>query len=227
MFKFLDKLALNKGLMLLLCSIALALLCVELCVAVSRGKLHARAVITTACKAILLLALAFLAGFLISLIPASGVLSTVLFYALMVLILAAVVIIFVIGQRKQVRLATANALRKSAAGTAAVRHAKGWLYGTSFALIIAAAVALATGRADYYMPMFAVAVTAVALLLGSVLLPRLWYALAAIASIAFFAVTFYPQFISAQPASLAVISLAMAAVSLLAASFISLTIKKE
>ena len=66
MFKFLDKLALNKGLMLLLCSITLALLCVELCVAVKRGRLYARKVVTTAAQAIVIVAVMAGIGFLLS-----------------------------------------------------------------------------------------------------------------------------------------------------------------
>ena len=69
MFKFLDKLALNKGLMLLLCSITLALLCVELCVAVKRGRLYARKVVTTAAQAIVIVAVMAGIGFLLSLLP--------------------------------------------------------------------------------------------------------------------------------------------------------------
>ena len=73
MFKFLDKLALNKGLMLLLCSITLALLCVELCVAVKRGRLYARKVVTTAAQAIVIVAVMTGIGFLLSLLPLQGV----------------------------------------------------------------------------------------------------------------------------------------------------------
>ena len=90
MFKFLDKLALNKGLMLLICSIALALFCVELCVSVKRGRVYARKVVTTACQAILLVAVAAGIGFLLSLLPVAGVWESVVYYAALALIIAAV-----------------------------------------------------------------------------------------------------------------------------------------
>ena len=78
MFHFLDKLALNKGLMLLLCSITLALLCVELCLSVKRGRVYARKVVTTACQAILIVAVVAAIGFLLSMLPLAVIWQQVL-----------------------------------------------------------------------------------------------------------------------------------------------------
>lgn len=227
MFKFLDKLALNKGLMLLLCSITLALLCVELCVAVKRGRLYARKVVTTACQAILLVAVTAGIAFLLTLLPLQGIWTQVVYYAALALVLAAVVIIYVAQERKGIRLATANALRKSAGNTAAIRHAKGWLYGAGIAHIIVAAVALATGRPDYYLAMFPVAIVAVAVLLSRILPIRIWYAIAAIALIAFFVFTFFGDIISAKLLSLVIVAPALACTAMLALACGTLTIRKE
>ncbi len=57
MFGFLDRLALNRGLSILLCSIALALLCVEICFAVVRGKVQARQILGYICRSIVALSL--------------------------------------------------------------------------------------------------------------------------------------------------------------------------
>ena len=225
MFNFLDKLALNRGLMLLLCSISLALLLVELCVSVKRGRVYARKVITTAAQAILIVAVAAGIGYLLNLLPLAGIGAKVVFYAALALIVAAVIIIYCAGERKAVRLATANALRKSAAPTASVRHAKGWLYGAGIAHIIAAAVALAFGRPDYYLAMVPVAIAAVAVLLQAILPIRVWYALAAIAIIAFVVMTFWSDIISAKMLSLVIVAPATAAATMLAASACTLTLK--
>ena len=227
MFKFLDKLALNKGLMLLLCSITLALLCVELCVAVKRGRLYARKVVTTAAQAIVIVAVMAGIGFLLSLLPLQGVGAQVVFYAALALVLAAVVVFYIVGERKAVRVATANVLRKSAGNTASVRHAKGWLYGAGIAHIIVAAVALAMGRADYYLAMFPVAVVAVAVLLNRILPIRIWYALAAVALIAFFVFTFFAEIISAKLLSLVIVAPALACTAMLALACVTLILKRE
>ena len=225
MFSFLDKLALNRGLMLLLCSISLALLLVELCVSVKRGRAYARKVVTSAAGAILIVAVAAGIGYLLKLLPLAGIGAKVVYYAALVLIVAAVIIIYCAGERKAVRLATANALRKSAAPTASVRHAKGWLYGVGIAHIIAAAVALAFGRPDYYLAMVPVAIAAVAVLLQAILPIRIWYALAAIAIIAFVVMTFWSDIISAKMLSLMIVAPATAAATMLAASACTLTLK--
>ena len=225
MLKFLENLSLNKGLMLLLCSITLALFCVELCVSVKRGRVYARKVITTACQAILLVAVAVGIGFLFSLLPVAGVWERVVYYAALALIIAAVIVIYVAGERKAVRTATANALRKSAAGTASVRHAKGWLYGAGIAHMIVAAVALAIGRPDYYLAMVPVAIVAVALLLHAVLPWRIWYALAGLAIIALVGMVFFGDVISAKMLTLKIVAPAVAAATMLVASATTLTFK--
>ena len=121
----LDKLADgNKGLMLLLSSAVLALLCIEMCISVLSGKLPAKHILSAAGKAFLSTVGVAAAGFLVTLIPASGVTVPILYYALLALAVAAVVIVYILSQRAQVRAATANALRRSASNTAAVRHAK-------------------------------------------------------------------------------------------------------
>ena len=225
MFRFLDKLALNKGLMLLLCSITLALMCVELCVSVKRGRVYARKVVTTACQAILIVAVVAAIGFLLSMLPLAGIWQFVVYYALLAVVIAAVIIIYCAGERKAVRLATANALRKSAAPTASVRHAKGWLYGAGIAHIIVAAVALAIGRPDYYLAMVPVAIATLAVLLQAILPIRVWYALAAIAIIAFVVLTFWSDIISAKMLTLMIVAPAVAAATMLAASASTLTFK--
>lgn len=227
MFNFLDKLALNKGLMLLLCSITLALLCVELCVAVKRGRLYARKVVTTAAQAILIVAVAAGIGFLLSLLPLQGVGAQVVYYSALALVLAAIIIIYIAGERKAVRVATANALRKSAGNTAAIRHAKGWLYGAGIAHIIVAAVALAMGRPDYYLAMFPVAIVAVAVLLSRIIPIRIWYALAVIALAAFFGFTFFAEIISAKLLSLVIVAPALACTAMLVLAGVTLTLKRE
>ena len=229
MFKYLDKLALNKGLMLLLCSIALALACVELCVAVKKGKLQARLVVTTACKALLAAACAYALGFLVALLPLSGLWASVVFYALLAVVLAAVVIVYVAGERKQVRLATANALRKSAGNTAAVRHAKGWIFGVCFTLTVGAALLLAIGSERFYLPMVPVALAVVVILLHAIVRWRIWYALAAIAIAAFGAMilVMVVSASGAQLAPLAVASFVVATTVPLVAGFITLTLRRE
>lgn len=227
MFNFLDKLALNKGLMLLLCSITLALLCVELCVAVKRGRLYARKVVTTAAQAILIVAVAAGIGFLLSLLPLQGVGAQVVYYAALALVLAAIIIFYIVGERKSVRVATANALRKSAGNTAAIRHAKGWLYGAGIAHIIVAAVALAMGRPDYYLAMFPVAIVAVAVLLSRIIPIRILYALAVIALAAFFGFTFFAEIISAKLLSLVIVAPALACTAMLVLAGVTLTLKRE
>lgn len=229
MFKYLDKLALNKGLLLLLCSIALALACVELCVAVKKGKLQARQVVTTACKALLAVACAFALGFLVTLLPLSGLWASVVFYAFLALVLAAVIIVYVAGERKQVRLATANALRKSAGNTAIVRHAKCWIFGICFALTVGAALLLAIGSERFYLPMVPVAVAVVAILLHTIVHWRIWYAIAAIAIVAFGVLTLMEVVCAsvAPLAPLAVAAFTVAATTLLGAALITLTLRRE
>ena len=225
MLSFLDKLALNKGLMLLLCSISLALLLVEMCVSLKRSRVYARKVLSTLSLAILIVAATAAISYLLSLLPLAGIGAKVVFYAFLALIVAVVIIIYCAGERKAVRVATANALRKSAAPTAAVRHAKGWLYGTGIAHIIASAVALALGRPDYYLAMVPVAIVAVAVLLQAILPIRVWYALAAIAIIAFVVMTFWSDIISAKILSLIIVAPATAAATMLTAAACTLTVK--
>jgi len=227
MFKFMDNLALNNGLMLLLCSIALALVCLELCFGVKRGKLHARSVITTACRVLIIVAAALLAGFLIFLLPLQGIGMKVVFYAVLLLTLAAVLLIYIAGERKVVRDATANALRKSAGSTASVRYAKGWLYGTCFCLLVGAAVLLATGGQNYFLPVIPVAIVAVCLLLHGILPWRIWYALATIAIVAFCINVIYGDIISPKLLSLMIDAPSVACTAILAAAGITLTIRKE
>lgn len=227
MFKFLDKLLVNKGLLLLLSSIALALACVELCVAVKKGKVYARQVVTTACKALVIVACALGLGFLMQYIPLSGLWAKVLFYAFLAVVLAAVIIIYVAGERKQVRLATANALRKSAGNTASVRHAKSWIFASCFAFTVGAALLLAFGKENYYMAMVPVAITALAVLLHAILHWRLWYALAALAVIAFGVFALMQPLIAAALTDLTYTAPSLAALALLAAGFITLTFRRE
>ena len=82
MFGFLDRLALDRGLTILLCSVALALLCVEICFAVVRGKMQAGQVLGYICKSIVAMAVAVLAGFLMSLLRLTGNWIYVAFYGL-------------------------------------------------------------------------------------------------------------------------------------------------
>ena len=227
MLVFLDKAPLGDGLMLLLCSIALALLCAELCVSVSRGKLIARSVIGTSCRALLLVAGCALCGFLLSLISAGGIWSKVIYYAAVAAAIAAALFIFIKGQRAQVRTATANALRKSAGPAAAARFTKGWLFAISFVAVIVSAMALACGQPLYWMPMCGVALTAVALLLASMLLPRLWYAAAALAIAAFAILALSRSIAAAECGQLYCVVPAAATVAIAVASFVSLTVRKE
>ena len=222
-----DKLALNGGLMLLLCSITLALLCAELCVAVKKGRLYARGVINGACKAIIITAASALAGFLIGLIPLDGVWVPVVFCTALVLVAAIVLLFYISGKRKAVRTATANALRKSAGGVAAVRHAKGWLYGACFTLLIATAVMLAVRSQDYYLAVVPVAIVAVCLLLHGILPWRIWYAIATLATVAFFINILYVDIISPKLLSLKMDAPAVAIAAMLAASGVTLALKKE
>lgn len=222
-----DKLVLNKGLMLLLCSITLAVLCVELCLAVGRGKLPARGVINTACRAIIIVAASLLAGFLASLLPMQGIWMKVVFFAVLAVVLAVVLFIYISGKRKVVRNATANALRKSAGGVAAVRYAKGWLYGACFTLLIAASVLLAVREQNYFMPVIPVAVAALCLLLHGLLPWRIWYAIATLAIIAFSINTLYVDIISPNLLSLMIDAPAVACATMLACAGITLSIRKE
>ncbi len=226
MFDFLDKLALNKGLMLLACALTFALSCIEMSFALKRGKIYSRGLITAASKALLIAALAFGLGYLINKFPVDAAFGRVLYYVILVSVLAACIAGYLLGQRKQVRLATANALRKSAGSTAVVRNAKNWLYGTSFSLFIFAALMLAFGRADYYMPMFPVAVVAVATLLASMVAPRLWYGIAAVALAAFFVLSFWRYISAAQMDMLCFAVPALATTAMMAAACICLTIRK-
>ncbi len=227
MVEFLDKAPLGNGPMLLLCSIALALACAVLCVSVSRGNLIARSVIGTSCRALLLIAGCALCGFLLSLIPAKGIWSKVIYYAAVVSAIFAALFIFVRGMRAQVRTATANALRKSAGPAAAARFAKGWLFALSAVAAAAAALALACGHPLYWLPMCGVALTAVALSLGSLFLPRVWYAAAAIAIAAFAFLTLSRALAAASCNELYCVVPAAAAVALALAAFVSLTVRKE
>lgn len=226
MFGFLDNLSVNKGLMLLLCAIAFALACVQLCMALRRGKIYARGVITTACKAVIVVAVAFLLGYGVALLPLQPLTAKIVYYALLLIVTAACAAIYMVGKKRAVRLATANALRKSAGSTAIARHAWGWYYGTCFALVVFAAVMLALGRADYYMPMFPVAVAVVAALLGSLFAPRLWYALATLVILVFFALSLGPQIAQAQMSSLCIVAPALASSFMLAVCCATLTLKK-
>ena len=226
MFAFLEKLALNKGLMLLLCSVALALLCVEICFSVVRGKMQAKQILGYICRGIVALAVAILVGFLASLIPAAGVWKVVLFCALTVVVVAAAVVVYIAGARKAIRLATANSLRASAANTAVVRHAKGWLYGICVALIVAAAVALAMGW-DYYLLMVPVAVVAVLMLLRALLRWRIWYVLCSVAVLTYAAMSLWSYFAGLDTGSLPVVAGASAAAALLACACVTLTVRKE
>ncbi len=225
MFGFLDKLALDSGLMLLLCSVTLALVCLELCVAVSRGRLSSRPVITLACRALLVVSCALLAGFVVSLLPLDGAWAQIVYYVLMAAVLAAVIVIYVAGERKQVRAATANALRLSAGNTAAVRYAKGWIYGTCLTLLIAAAVAFFCGVAEYYRLVFPVAVVAVAILLARIVPLRFWYAVAAAGVLLFVSVVLFGSISAAD--SPAVVAASLVAAALLAAGCITLIFRRE
>ncbi len=227
MVEFLDKAPLGNGLMLLLCSIALAVTCAELCVSVSRGKLLARSVIDTACRALLLMAACAMAGFLLSLIPAGDILGKVIYYAAVVLATGAALFIFIRGLQAQVRTATANALRKSAGPAAAARFAKGWLFALSSVATVAAALALACGHPLYWLPMCGVALTAAALLLGSIFLPRLWYALAALAIAAFAVAALWNALSAAQGVQLYCVLPSAASTALAVAAFVALTVRKE
>lgn len=226
MFAFLDKLALNKGLMLLLCSVALALLCVEICFSVMRGKMQAKQILSYICRGIVALAAAVLAGFLVSLIPATGVWKAGMFYALTAVVVAVAVLVYTAGAKKAVRLATANSLRSSAANTAVVRHAKGWLYGVCVALVAASAVALAFGW-NYYLLMVPVAVMAILMLLRALIRWRVWYALGSIAVLTYAAMSLWSFFAGLDTGSLPVVAGAVAATALLACACVTLTVRKE
>ena len=226
MFGFLDSLASNSGLMLLLCSVALALLCAVVCFSVLRGRVPARQVFSYICKSVVVVAVASLAGFGVSFLPIAGVWATVAFYAMLALAAVVPVVLFIAGVRRAQRKAIANSLRASAAGVASAGVAKSWLFGVCVALSLAAAVALALGF-KYYMLMFPVALVAVALLLHGVLRWRFWYALLAV-SVAFFAVCALSGGVAAaQMSSLAVLSGAAAVVALLLAACVTLTIRND
>ena len=222
MFGFLDRLALNRGLSILLCSIALALLCVEICFAVVRGKVQARQILGYICRSIVAVAVAVLAGYLLSLLPFSGKWVSVAFYGVALVAVAAAVLIYIFGKKRILRVATANSLRSSAGNTAAVRHSKGWLFGICIALIAAAAVAMAF-RQRFDLIMFPVMVVVVTQLLHGILKWRLWYALAAIV------IVVYAVFmvVNGKVASMPVMAGASLAVAYLVAACAELTIRKE
>ena len=223
---FLDRLALNRGLTILLCSVALALLCAEICFAVVRGKVQARQILGGICKSIVAVAVAVLAGFMLSLLPLAGNWVYVAFYGVALVAVVAAVLIYFFGEKRALRLATANSLRSSAGSTAAVRHAKGWMYGIGIALFVAAAVALAFGwRFDLIM--FPVAVVAVAQLLTGILRWRFWYALAAVAIAVYAVMMVVGGVIVPGMASLPLIAGAALAAAFLVAAFADLTLRKE
>ena len=226
MLDFLDPLAANKPLTLLLCSIAFALVCIELSVALWRGKLQARGVISLAAKALVVVALAFGLGFAFSRLKMEAGFGRVMYFLVLILVAAFCVAGYIAGCRRQVRAATANALRKSASSTAVTRYAKGWMYGTCFALFVFAAMLLAFGRADFYMPMIPLAIAAVAILLAALLLPRIWFGLAAGAIAAFFVLSLWQSLATASAATLPLVAPALAATCLLTAACVSLTLRK-
>ena len=226
MFAFLDQLASNSGLTLLLSSVALALLCAVICFSVVRGRMPARQIFSYICKAIVAVAAAAAVGFLASLIPAKGIWSQVVFYATLAVAVIAAILVYVIGLKGALRRATANSLRASAANTAGVRHAKGWLFGTCVALIVVSAVFLALGY-KYYLPMFAVAVVAVCALLCGIVRVRLWYALCAIVIAAFAVSVLLPFVITPQGCQLPLIAGALLATVFILMACVTLTIRKE
>ncbi|MBP5505247.1 MAG: hypothetical protein J6X89_04000 [Bacteroidales bacterium] len=226
MFGFLNRFAVNKGLALLLSSVALAVLCAVICAAVVRGRMAVRQILNYICKAVVAVAAAVLFGFLVSLIPVKGLWLEVVFYAALAVVLVASVWVYIAGHKAALRKATANSLRTSAAGTAAEKHALGWSFGICTALVIASAFALAMGW-EFYLIMFPVAVAAVGLLLHTLLRWRLWYALCAIA-IAAFAVCFLLDKLAAVDfAALPVLTGTLAAAALLVAALVSLTFNKR
>ncbi|MBO4416594.1 MAG: hypothetical protein J5801_00570 [Bacteroidales bacterium] len=226
MLGFLDRLALNRGLTILLCSVALALLCVEICFAVVRGKLQARQIVGYICKSVVAVAVAVLAGFLLSLLKLAGNWIYVAFYGVALVAVVAAVLIYIFGEKRALRLATANSLRSSAGNTAAVRHAKGWMYGICVALFVAAAVALAFGwRFDLIM--FPVAVVAVAQLLLGILKWRFWYALAAVVIAGYAVLMVVEGVIVPGMASLPVIAGAAIDAAFLVAALADLALRKE
>ncbi len=226
MLGFLDRLATDRGLAILLCSVALALLCVEICFAVIRGKMLSRQILSYICKSIVAVAVAVLAGFLLSLLPLAGNWVNVAFYGLTLVSAVSAVLIYIFGEKRALRLATANSLRSSAGNTAAVRHAKGWMYGIGVALFFAAAVALAFGwRFDLIM--FPVAVVAVAQLLTGIIRWRFWYALAAVVIAAYFVFILVDGVIVPQMASLPLIAGAALAAAFLVATLSDLAFRKE
>lgn len=225
MLEYINKFAGNKGLMLLLCSIALAIVCVGICFSVIRGKISARQVFTAICRSVLFVAASALFGFLVSLIPVKGVWGRVVFYAALALVLIAKLMVYLSGERRAIRLATANSLRTSASSTAAVRNAKGWLYGTSIAVVFAAVLALIL-KQPYYLIMIPVAIVAVVILLNGILRWRIWYALGAIAIIAYAVIALKDAFMAADSASLVSMTAAVASATLLTSSFGTLTARK-
>ncbi|MBQ7253137.1 MAG: hypothetical protein IJS30_00480 [Bacteroidales bacterium] len=226
MLGFLDRLALDRGLTILLCSVALALLCGELCFAVVRGKVQARHIVAYICKSIVAVAAAVLAGWLLSLLKLAGNWVYVAFYGVVLVAAVAAVLVYIFGEKRALRLATANSLRTSAGNTAAVRHAKGWMYGICVALSVAAALALAFGwRFDLIM--FPVAVVAVSQLLHGILKWRIWFALAAIVIAAFAMFMVVDGVIVPQMASLPVIAGAALAAAFLVAALSDLAFRKE
>ena len=101
MLGFLDRLALNRGLTILLCSVALALLCVEICFAVVRGKLQARQIVGYICKSVVAVAVAVLAGFLLSLLKLAGNWIYVAFYGVALVAVVAAVLIYIFGEKRE------------------------------------------------------------------------------------------------------------------------------
>ncbi|MBO4556995.1 MAG: hypothetical protein J5693_00080 [Bacteroidales bacterium] len=216
----------NKGLMLLLSSAVLALLCIEMCFSVLSGKLPAKHILSAAGKAFLTAVGVAAAGFLVTLIPASGVVVPILYYALLALAVAAVVIVYILGQRAQVRAATANALRKSASNTAQVRHAKGWLYAGCLVLL-AGAVALLIAGGKYWLAVLPVAVVAVALLLHKLIHWRIWYAVGLLAVLLLSGLALKAYFLAPQMAALPAVAVAVAAVAMLLMSSVTLSIRRD
>ena len=211
--------------MILLSSAVLAVLCVCICFSVIRGKISARQVLTSLCRAVLFVACAALLGLLMSLIPFAGIWARVAYYATLAVVLASVVLVYIAGEKRAIRLATATSLRASAAANAAVRNARGWLYGASVATVLAAALLLAIGQ-PFYLIMIPVAIVALVLLIAGLLRWRIWYALGAIAIIAYAVMALLESFVAAEPASLAPVAAAVAVAGLITSSFGTLTIRK-
>lgn len=226
MLIFLDRLAANNGLTILLCSIAVALLCALICFSVVRGKMPAKQILSYICKAVVAVAVAFVAGFLVSKLPMGEAWGEVAFFALLAAVAAISAFVYTSGLFGAKRRSTASSLRSSAAKVAAIRHAKGWLFGSCVAVVIFAAMALAFGR-PYYLLMFPVALIVVVLLLHSVLRWRLWYALLAV-SIALFAVMATIDYVvEVQMSALPIVSGALAAAVMGVSACVTLTIRND